>query len=311
LSLVDQVATRAEYHDRVRGITERFLTPVLGGGSTVAVLTTPREGSSSIGWVICHSLGLEQQHLVGFDAALGRDLAAAGMPAIRFHGQGYGDSELGEEHVSLRSHVVDASDASRVLVREAGVTAVGLVGSRFGAATALLTADEIGASAVALVDPVVRGRKFIDSLIRSGLAVSLDGTLGGHPPDPMKALERDGSIEVQGFLLRQDLFRDVAAMDLTRGVHAFRGKALVVQVSRGSEARGDIKRLVECLLNLGADVTLDVHVDPEALKFGQPRYRFLAIARKSDSIGDLADRLVARVVRWSGTVALTSTVGTT
>src|SRR5438105_5545724 len=78
------------YRDRRIGIEERFLQPVLAGDRTIAVLSTPLDGPRSLGWVICHSFGMEQIHLQPLEVAAARRLAAAGFPSLRFHAPGCG-----------------------------------------------------------------------------------------------------------------------------------------------------------------------------------------------------------------------------
>src|SRR5213593_4081239 len=39
------------------GIRERFLTPVIGGGRTIAVLAEPLGEARSTAWVLCHGFG--------------------------------------------------------------------------------------------------------------------------------------------------------------------------------------------------------------------------------------------------------------
>src|SRR3989442_15031247 len=118
------------YEDRQAGISEEFLQPVLGGERTVAVLSRPLGQSSSVGWVVCHSFGMEQIHLGRLDVLAARALAAAGFPVLRFHGQGYGDSEKGADAIGLSSHLAENADAVRLLQEEEGVGGVGALGAR-------------------------------------------------------------------------------------------------------------------------------------------------------------------------------------
>src|SRR5437867_1508751 len=100
------------YADRELGIQETFLQPRIGGGRTVGVLSIPLDLPLAGGWVICHSFALEQVYLQSLESALARKLAATGFAVLRFHTQGYGDSELGVEHISLRGHVDQAGEAA-------------------------------------------------------------------------------------------------------------------------------------------------------------------------------------------------------
>src|SRR5688572_11635195 len=93
------------FEDPALGYSEEFLQPTLGGRKTVAVLSLPLQSRQPLGWVICHSFGIEQVHLGRLDTMVARALAGAGFPVVRFHGRGYGDSEGSVEEISLSSHL--------------------------------------------------------------------------------------------------------------------------------------------------------------------------------------------------------------
>ena len=121
----ERIEALRSYVDRGLGIQETFVQPLIGGGRTIGVLSGPLDSPPLGGWVVCHSFGLEQVYLQSLESALARRLAATGFAVLRFHGRGYGDSELGTEHISLRSHVDDAQDAARVLSEATGVERIG------------------------------------------------------------------------------------------------------------------------------------------------------------------------------------------
>src|SRR2546422_10699076 len=112
------------FEDTAAGYSEEFIQPRLGLGNTVAVLSRPLGPSASLGWVICHSFGMEQIHLNRMDVIAARALASAGFPVLRFAGQGYGDSEHGMEVAGLSSHLAESRDAVE-LMRRQGVEEVG------------------------------------------------------------------------------------------------------------------------------------------------------------------------------------------
>src|SRR5438128_4485746 len=128
------------FEDPEAGVREEFHQPRLGPGRTVAVLSRPTGSSSSVGWVLCHSFGIEQVNLHRLEVLTARAMAAAGFPVLRFHVQGYGDAERRGEPVDVQWHLDGAGDAV-ALVRELdGVSRVGILGARFGAMVAALTA---------------------------------------------------------------------------------------------------------------------------------------------------------------------------
>src|SRR5690349_21862907 len=70
------------FRDERLGVVERFLVPRIGGGATVAVLSTPIGPSAGMGWVICHAFGREQAYLQSLEVAAARALARAGFPVL-------------------------------------------------------------------------------------------------------------------------------------------------------------------------------------------------------------------------------------
>lgn len=300
---LESISSLSEYEDPVAGIGERFLTPEIDGGRTVALLSQPLVDPRSIGWVVCHSFGLERDNLQTFEADLARRLASCRFPVLRYHSQGYGDSELPFERAGLRSHVQGAVDAATVLGRTTGVSAIGLIGSRFGGAVALLAADRLGAAAVALLDPVISGRAYMQRSIRSGLVARLAG--GGRVPppeeqeDPIQTMRRQGSVDLQGLPLRREVFEEISELELVRAVKRFRGRSLVMQVSRSEAPRREVEQLVEGLRELGGECDREIVVDRNALRFGLPRLRAVGPSAKVDVLADLSDTIAAAAVAWS------------
>ena len=169
--------THRVYEDERLRIAERFVPLELTGGTTLGVLSMPVERRSRTGWVVCHSFGPEHLYLNATEVVVARRLAAAGFPVLRFHAQGYGDSEHVDIAPRPSTHLRDAHDAVVRFREIADVDSVGTLGCRFGATLAALVADEAGLQAVAAIDPVVSGRRYVTNLLR---------TSSSNPP-PMTA----------------------------------------------------------------------------------------------------------------------------
>ena len=287
--------------DDALGIEERFLQPVIGGGRTVAVLATPTDPGADLGWVVCHSLGLEQIWFGDLEVATARALAASGRPVLRFHGQGYGDSEGDAADVRVATHLRDARDAVEVLREHTGVREVGLVGARFGAAVALVVGCEIRASRVAMWDPVVDGAAYVRTLARTA-AITMLTTAGEARDAAMEALDEQDELDVSGGSLSKTLLDDVAAfapMDvLARG--SVPGRALLVQVSRQAEPRPAMTQVADALRSHGCPVDLEVVADPGFRTWGNQRYWSTENGRmKADTQTTLASALLTRTVGWA------------
>ena len=250
-----------------------------------------------MGWVLCSSLSFDQIHLGTFEASLARRLASAGFPVLRFHGQGYGDSELGEEHISLGSHVEGAIDAARSLVRSEVASEIGLVGTRFGGTVAALAAERLNAKATALIQPVTRGKPYVESLLRRSLISGLDDR-GPEGRRADRASDMVDVLDVEDLGLRPEVVEEISALDLVEEIHGLSGPSLVLHLSRRATVPPEVAELVARLGSASEESRCEVLVHPDALRFGLPRYGRAGGERKVDLQGDLVDRVIDRTVAW-------------
>ncbi|HEY7401558.1 MAG TPA: hypothetical protein VH989_11775 [Actinomycetota bacterium] len=296
---VDLLSSLSSFVDPVRGYEERFVMPTLGGARTIATITEPLGASRSIGWVICHSFGLEQVYLRTMEAAFARAMASAGFPSVRIHGRGYGDGAFVPEGVGLSSHVEDAVDAVDLLLAETGVAEIGLAGPRFGASVAAIVAARRGASGLIMWDPVVSGKRFLDAMQQQTLLSSLAGK--DSAPQPARPLSvADEPIDLQGIPLNDRASKEIAALHLTDEVASFAGRGLVVQISRAGEASPDVRRLLSAFREGGGSVDFE-HVPPGAKQrpFGGPSFRGNLDGTKVDTQRELQGNLIERAVGWA------------
>jgi pimeloyl-ACP methyl ester carboxylesterase len=290
----------SSYDDPSSGIRERFLKLRAGGAATIAVLSEPIADPIPFGWVLCHSFGLEQLYLQSMETPIVRQLSAAGFPVLRFHAQGYGDSELPVDQVSLDSHVRDAVDAVKELVDVTGVPRVGLMGARFGGTVAALAADRVDAAAMILWHPIVSGRSFLDSLLRrsalSGLASAANGA-AIRPDDPDQGPNADGIVELQGWPITGDAYEAFRSMNLISDLRTFGGSSLIVQISSTDGVDEEFGHLTTRLRDRGGASDLQVIVHKRARGFGMPRFRPNGL-EKIDTQADLLEDLAARTLAW-------------
>ncbi|MBA3551584.1 MAG: hypothetical protein H0W27_01770 [Actinobacteria bacterium] len=288
------------YEDIGSGLAERFLTPLLGGGQSVAVLSRPLGQARQTGWVLCHSFGAEQINLQPLEVMTARLLAARGFAVLRFHSQGYGDSEWPTGRSDTGSHVRDAVDAAEVLLETTDVSGFGFIGGRFGGAVAALAGDLRGARAIGMWNPVLDGGRYIRALVRLSLVTEMAGR--GRPRTtarhPRRDLRERGQLEIDGFPISREVFQNITDLDLVRSLSRFSGESLVAQVSPTASIRPDVERLIDRLAELGGRCTTELIPDPEARTFGRPRYRTSASGRKTDTQATLSSRLALTTLRW-------------
>jgi pimeloyl-ACP methyl ester carboxylesterase len=285
------------YEQRERGFRERFSTPTIGGGRTVAVHTEPLDRVVPVTWVVLHSFGPEHDNLAAFDASLCRALAASGHAAVRYHRQGHGDSELGSDALGVEAQVAGALDAIGLARDGAGSGGVGLIGVRFGAAIAALAAARTDVGALVLIDPVTSGRAFLHTLVRLDRTseVSLDSDATVRKDDPFQVAQAEGVLEIEGIGVPWSAVVEFGSLDLLRVDVPTDTPALVLQVSRSDVPRDGLRRLTD---RLGTRAVLDVVVDEDALRFGLPPWRVVGDRQKVDSLAGLTSAVVERTVRW-------------
>jgi pimeloyl-ACP methyl ester carboxylesterase len=290
------------FEDERLGIAERFVRLELRGGSTLGVLSTPIGARRSTGWVVCHSFGPEHLYLNATEVIIARGLAAAGSPVLRFHGQGYGDSEDLDSVPRPSTHLRDVHDALASFRELTGVDAVGTLGCRFGGSVAALAADADGLQAFVAVDPVVSGRRYVATLLRTSVfetATGGDGASQRTVEDLRLALAAGDPVNVRGFGLRREAVTELEALDLARDLRRFSGAALIVQVSRGERPLRDQVRLVDALRSLGGNAVLDVVTDPGSGLFGDHHFRAVAEDVVADALVGLHRSLAGTVVGWA------------
>lgn len=292
------------YEDAAAGISEEFLQPKIGAGRTVAVLARPLGHAHPIGWVILHSFGLEQMHLSRLDVVAARSLAAAGFPVLRFHGQGYGDSERMTEPIGLASHLADAADAVALMADQEGIERVGVLGARFGGTVAALVADRERLPFMGLWEPMARGSQYMRDVLRARVFADMVGKTdeaGASQMDGLRSeLATQGWSDIKGFLLTREANDEISAVDLAKDLQQFSGRALVIGVSRTGKASAGISKLAQRLTDLGATCSLVTLQDTLAAQFGQFHFQTTDGGRaKVDTQYDLNEQIAQSTSQWA------------
>jgi pimeloyl-ACP methyl ester carboxylesterase len=261
--------------DQKNGIQEQFLQPTLGPGQTVAVLSRPIGPQRSTGWVICHSFGIEQVNTHRLEVVVARALARAGFPVLRFHVQGYGDSELRGRAVDVSWHVEGAADAVGFLRLSEGLSTVGVLGVRFGAMVAAILAERAELPLMSLWQPFLTGREFLEEFLQSAFFEQMfdqasqgtrnAGGLAEH-------LDARGWKDLNGFRFTREAFEAISAMDLTRDIKRFHGTSQVIGLSRSGTMPRQAARLSAHLRSIGAACDERVIRDNAAPMLGQHHF---------------------------------------
>ncbi|RZK96277.1 MAG: alpha/beta hydrolase [Rhodococcus sp. (in: high G+C Gram-positive bacteria)] len=126
------------------------------------VVDLPADGRCRGAVVLCPPIGKEQVDSYRGMVYLAQQLRAQGLLVLRFDYRGTGDSAGDQDDPDAVAGWLDSIRTAVGYVRSSGITDVGLVGLRVGALFAAQAATTCGpVQAVALWDPVVRGRAYL------------------------------------------------------------------------------------------------------------------------------------------------------
>ncbi|MEQ8661272.1 MAG: hypothetical protein RLW62_10675 [Gammaproteobacteria bacterium] len=140
----------------------------------------PAAPRGDLGVVLCPTLGAESLSTHRALRALADDLAARGLPVLRFDYRATGDSADGPDGRLTCAGCIDDVCAALALVRGMpGVRRVCVVGVRLGAAFAVAAAARTAVAGLVLWGPVVAGRRFAREwkLLMQGFAPPADTVL--------------------------------------------------------------------------------------------------------------------------------------
>lgn len=175
-------------------------------------------GPCRAGVLICAPLAEEKLWSHRVLVSLARELARAGYAALRFDFRGEGDSDRAFEESSLSTRVEDARLAIGELRRHLPAGgAVTLLGLRLGASVAALAAEgRDDVDRLVLWDPVTDGADYVQGILRSNLMAQM--TRHRRVVEDRQALTarllQGGSVNVEGYGLGGDLFRELSGLRL-------------------------------------------------------------------------------------------------
>jgi dienelactone hydrolase len=170
---------------------------------------------AEVGVVVCQPFGYEAICAHRGMRAFAEAIAAAGMPALRFDYLGTGDSaEIDPQADQLEIWTQDVLAAAEELRSRTGVRQVCLLGFRLGALLATLAAAQNNTvTALAVVSPIVSGRRYLRELRTTRMAASL-GLDHAESPTEKRDARVDG-MEVSGFTFSAATLAALAKVDLS------------------------------------------------------------------------------------------------
>ena len=174
--------------------------------------------TANLGLVICKPFGYEVMCSHSSLRAFADSAAEMGVPALRFDYRGTGDSaDIDPQADQLQVWTQDVLAAITELQRRTGVARVCLFGLRLGALLAVLAASQSNSvSSLALIAPVISGRRYLRELRMTQLAAQL----GRNPVDSTEKTTDDGkstttgSSEFSGYALSTATLAALVQVDL-------------------------------------------------------------------------------------------------
>jgi alpha/beta superfamily hydrolase len=163
-----------------------------------------------VGVVLCPAFAQEEMCTHYGLMALADELAAKGLPTLRFDYRGTGDSVAAE--LSLAGFIADAQRAADYLRAKCGLGSVAFAGVRMGATIAFHAARSYGATGgLVLLAPPLSGAAFLRETRAAAIMNSSLSQL-----DPVPAAGSGLPLNTNGFHWPASLQKEIASEDLTR-----------------------------------------------------------------------------------------------
>ena len=201
------------------------------------------------GLVLCKPFGFEA--LCGHRSmrAFAGRAAELGIPVLRFDYLGTGDSaEIDASADQIEVWTRDIASAVAELRRRTGVARVCLLGFRLGALLSVLAARQCQVDGLALIAPVLSGRKYLREARTAQLAAEAAQAASGGIPI---AAATEGAMEMNGFPLSAASIARLSALDIDALEPPGISKALLIDRSDLPAARA----WSQALAGQGAEVT--------------------------------------------------------
>lgn len=210
------------------------------GGRAFYVLERP-ESIRDFAVLVCSPLYSEHLRNNRREVLLSRGLAARGIPTLRFHYLGVGNSDGDTADATAQSMITDVTEMGGFLAEQVGVPVTTVVATRMGAT--LATHAKLDADTYALWDPVHNGASFVRDALRARMIMETKSGNTMTKAELDEMMERDGFVGIAGFPITKAL-RDSTA-DLKIPSDADHIRRLRVTIFRTGDMGGAERRALE------------------------------------------------------------------
>jgi pimeloyl-ACP methyl ester carboxylesterase len=172
-------------------------------------------GSASLALVFCPPFAEEMVTTYARFATWGKQLGAEGIPVVRFHPFGTGESGGSFGEFNLTSAVRDACSAADLARKRLSPSRLGYFGLRLGGTIAMLAACQRPVDLVVLWSPVTNISQYQRELFRGLLAKEMvhQGVtkVRRTTQDMIAELETGRPVDLMGYEFSPQLYREMAA----------------------------------------------------------------------------------------------------
>jgi uncharacterized protein len=218
-----------------------------GSYALFGILHRPANDAGLPAFVFCHPFGEEKLWTHRAFVAFARRLARRGHPVLRFDYMGNGDSAGCFSESSLTTIMSDVRCAIAQVKEQTGAARVNLLGLRFGATVASLTAETMpDVHRLILWAPIVNGGPYMQELLRINLSTQMATHKEIlHDRESLVALmERGSAVNVDGYDMSLPLYSEASAVRLGAHRKTTQAPCLVTQVDRQERPAPDLQQLV-------------------------------------------------------------------
>jgi len=243
----------------------------------------PVGAAQTTAFVICPPLGYEGVHCHHTIRILAEELAANGLPVLRIHYDGTGESAGSDVDPGRVEAWLSSIETAMGVARDLDhVERVGLIGIRIGATLAAAVSSRCSVSDLVLWEPCLSGAMYTREMqiLASATAKKLEASAGAVPDVPGIP---DG-LQAGGYLLTPATMQDLSSLKLDEQKPLGRPRTLLIQ----RDDRPPNARLVEQLLDAGFDAAAEQIPGHSEMMTG---------AHPMSSI--VPEKIVARIAAWA------------
>jgi alpha/beta superfamily hydrolase len=249
-----------------REVTEPFFFETQVGGRLFGVWRAP-SSQPRVVWVICPPFAEEEKSAHRTLVELCEALRGHGDVSLFFGYRGTADSSGDFAQATLAAWRDDIRAACAEAQRRAPKVPLGLIGLRIGASLAAQLANEVGASRLVLIEPLLNGRSYVGAMsqrkklrammtqndmaqnatsqnVTTDTVSDANGSAASTPRVLATADESDID-DIDGWPLSSTLRGELQALDLMAQEAVFGAKTLVVQVGPREQIGPPLQRFAQ------------------------------------------------------------------